>query len=187
MTTPFKTATSERAMKPTPAVIESGIPGSASVATPNERERIPREHDQGVAHRAERSIEQHQDQEQRYRSHDRKPLARRHQLFERPGIVEPITARQANPTVNARAQLLNEAAQVTPPDISGDRDPPLAVFAADLVGPSMSCRLATSPSGTNSCLVCASGTGIGIVASASESVRSRSVSRTRRRTRGGCR
>ena len=71
MTSPFSTATPDSAMNPTAAETENGMPRSHSASdAAGQRERNRAEHEQRIARRAERAVEQQEDQDEAGRHHD---------------------------------------------------------------------------------------------------------------------
>ncbi len=113
ITSPFSTATPDKAMKPTPALIESGMSRSTSAATPPVRASgTPLNTRSGVADGAEAHAQQDEDQQQRHRHNDGQPLRGRDQLLEPPAPADPVARRQLDLLSDAGLHLGHEGAEV---------------------------------------------------------------------------
>ena len=137
ITRPFSTATPDSAMKPTPALIESGMPRSTSAATPPvSASGTPLNTSARVADRAEAHEQQHEDQQQRDRHDDGQALRRRDELLELAAPADPVAGRQLDlRRRSARCASATKEPRSRPRTLARDHDAALAVLAADLVRP----------------------------------------------------
>ncbi len=94
MTTPVSTATPDKVMKPTPAVMDSGIPVTSSANTPPVSARgTPGEYEKCLFDGTKGDEQQAEDEQQRERDYCGQPLDGRGQLLERAPVLNEITRR----------------------------------------------------------------------------------------------
>ena len=130
-------------MKPTAAEIENGMPRSHSASdAAGQRERHGAEHEQRVAARCRvRVTSSRKISEEAARHHDHQALPRGGEVLELSAPRQPIARPAGGPAASIlRLRLGHERGDVAPAHVGLHDDAPLAVLAADLVGPFGQCR-----------------------------------------------
>jgi hypothetical protein len=149
ITSPFSTATPERAMKPTRAVIENGMSRSHNARMPPVRPSgTPLKTRSANRTESERTVEQEEDEQEAHRNNDRESLARSDEVLELAAPVEPTARRQLD-FLDGLLRRGHERAEITAAHVALNDDAALAVLAADLIHPSATSTSASELSGTN--------------------------------------
>lgn len=98
------------------------------------------EHQEGIAGRAERAVQQEKDQQEAAGHHDHEPLAGRDEIFELAAPGDPIAGRELHLLDDLVLGLGDKRGDVAPPHVRRHDNSPLSVLARDLIGAFAQCE-----------------------------------------------